>query len=274
LNENSALSVQSKHIVLVGFGNMGQALARGWLAAGLDVTISVVDPVSEARARAGALGMTAFTDSAGPVGPVDVAVLAVKPNQIADALTALPECGLYLSIAAGRSIADVANVVGDSAAIIRCMPNTPAAIGRGVSVLTANTRASQPDRELASRLMSAVGTVEWIDDEGDMDAVTAVSGSGPAYVFLLIECLTRAAVDAGLDTALAERLATATVSGAGAYAAASSSDAASLRRQVTSPNGTTAAALDVLCREDALRRLIREAVAAAARRSRELGAPG
>jgi pyrroline-5-carboxylate reductase len=267
------LSTQSQHIVLIGYGNMGQALAKGWLAAGLDFTISVVDPVGEARARAVELGMAAVAAATELDRPVDVAVLAVKPDQIAAALSALPECGLYLSIAAGRSIADIASAVGDTAAIIRCMPNTPAAIGRGVSALVANDWASQTDRELASRLMSAVGSVEWIDDESDMDAVTAVSGSGPAYVFLLIECLTRAAVDVGLDAELAERLATATVSGAGAYAAASPSDAASLRRQVTSPHGTTAAALEVLCRNDALLELLREAVAAAARRSRELGAP-
>jgi pyrroline-5-carboxylate reductase len=152
------------------------------------------------------------------------------------------------------------------------MPNTPAAIGQGITGLFAGDRVGPVDRSTAAALMGAVGAVEWLDDEADMDAVTAVSGSGPAYVFLLIEALTAAAVSAGLEAGLAARLATATVSGAGAYARESESDAATLRRQVTSPKGTTEAALKVLLERDAFQNLLRDAVAAAAKRSRELRA--
>ncbi|MDX1562418.1 MAG: pyrroline-5-carboxylate reductase dimerization domain-containing protein [Gammaproteobacteria bacterium] len=157
------------------------------------------------------------------------------------------------------------------AVIVRAMPNTPAAIGAGVTCLCAGQPMTKDARATCTELMAAVGSVEWIDDESDMDAVTAVSGSGPAYVFLLIECLTEAAIAAGLDAELAARLATATVAGAGAYAANAEADAATLRRQVTSPNGTTAAALAVLQRDGALEKLIVEAVAEAKRRSQELG---
>jgi pyrroline-5-carboxylate reductase len=202
-----------------------------------------------------------------------VAVLAVKPASIESVLRELPPAALYLSIAAGRSIADIAACVGSDAAIVRAMPNTPAAIRLGVTGLCASATASSEQRELAAALMSAVGRVEWLEDEADMDALTAVSGSGPAYVFLLVECLAAAATDAGLAPDLAQRIATVTVHGAGAYAAASVADAATLRRQVTSPNGTTEAALRVLLEDDALRKLVRAAVAAAARRSRELGQP-
>ncbi|HUF74086.1 MAG TPA: pyrroline-5-carboxylate reductase [Gammaproteobacteria bacterium] len=259
------------HIVLAGFGNMGQALAKGWLEAGaVDGRITVLDPEAAARSRASELGLESTDSAAGLAGPIDVAVLAVKPAAIEAVLGDLPRASLYLSIAAGRKIADIARIVGEKAAIVRAMPNTPAAVGLGVTGLCANATAGAADRKVASRLMSAVGSVEWLDDEADMDALTAVSGSGPAYVFLLIECLTAAAVDAGLEPALAERLATATVRGAGAYATASGLDAATLRRQVTSPNGTTEAALAVLMEGDALGKLVRGAVREAARRSREL----
>jgi pyrroline-5-carboxylate reductase len=150
------------------------------------------------------------------------------------------------------------------------MPNTPAAIGRGMTVLTASPGVSDAQRALAAELMSAVGAVEWLADEQLMDAVTAVSGSGPAYVFLLIECLARAGVAAGLKDALANKLATATVAGAGAYAEASNDSAAELRRQVTSPGGTTEAALKVLNADDAMARLFEAAVLAAAARGQEL----
>ena len=153
---------------------------------------------------------------------------------------------------------------------MRAMPNTPAAIGRGITVACANARVSPAMTELCTRLLAAVGEVAWIDDEAPMDAVTAVSGSGPAYAFLLIECLADAGVAAGLDPALAQRLARATVAGAGALASGSADSAATLRRNVTSPGGTTAAALDVLMGENGLAPLMTEAVRAAARRSREL----
>ncbi|MGD8339335.1 MAG: pyrroline-5-carboxylate reductase [Gammaproteobacteria bacterium] len=262
-------------ILIAGFGNMGRALVAGWLGSStLDAAITVYDPDAEARDRARALGLDALAPGAAWSGSADVAVLAVKPAAIEAALSELPPARLYLSIAAGRKIPEIERLVGSEAAVVRAMPNTPAAIGFGVTGLCANDKASSEDKKIASELMSAVGVVEWVAEESDMDAVTAVSGSGPAYVFLLIECLTAAAVESGLAPETAERLATATVRGAGAYAAASGLDAASLRRQVTSPNGTTAAALEVLLEGGALEELIRRAVRAAAKRSRELGAAG
>lgn len=266
---------QSMDILLAGFGNMGRALATGWLASdSLDASIRVFDPSSAARDQAAGLGLDAFAPGARAGGQADVAVLAVKPAEIESALGQLPPAGLYLSIAAGRTLADIEASVGGDAAVVRAMPNTPAAIGFGVTGLCANANVSAAGRTLATDLMATVGSVEWLDNEADMDALTAVSGSGPAYVFLLIECLTAAAVDVGLEPDMAQRLATATVRGAGAYAAESELDAAALRRQVTSPNGTTAAALDVLLKDGSLQELIRLAVAAAARRSRELGTAG
>ena len=265
----------TRQIVLAGFGNMGRALAKGWIAAGVDArSIRVVDPDSSAREQAIALGFDAVALPQEVPAPVDVAVLAVKPAELDAVLRALPRALLYLSIAAGRSTGEIGAVVGQDRAIVRAMPNTPAAIGQGMTGLCAGAHVGPADRATATALMQAVGAVEWLDDEADMDAVTAVSGSGPAYVFLLIEALTDAAVAAGLEPGLARRLATATVSGAGAYARQSTADAATLRRQVTSPKGTTEAALSVLLGRDAFRNLLRDAVAAAAARSRELRAPG
>lgn len=261
-----------KQIALAGFGNMGRALAAGWRDGGIDsASITVIDPQASAREAAESMGMTALASADSLEAPVDIAVLAVKPATIEAVLQHMPAASMYLSIAAGRGIDDIARCVRPGAGIVRAMPNTPAAIGLGITGLCANAAASASDREIAAELMSAIGQVEWLDDEADMDALTAVSGSGPAYVFLLIECLTAAAVEAGLKPDLAGRLATATVRGAGAYAAASDADAATLRQQVTSPNGTTEAALKVLLEDEALGKLIRSAVAAAARRSRELG---
>jgi pyrroline-5-carboxylate reductase len=260
------------HIVLAGFGNMGRALATGWLEAdSLAGQITIVDPDDAARGRAGGLGFGVAANASEIETAIDIVVLAVKPAAIDALLVELPPAGLYISIAAGRTIRDIAGHVGEQAAIVRAMPNTPAAIGQGVTGLCANANVSTDAKQLADTLLAAVGTVEWLEDEADMDALTAVSGSGPAYVFLLIESLTAAAVDAGLTPELAERLATATVRGAGAYASQSDVNAATLRQQVTSPKGTTAAALEVLLEDDALPELIRRAVSAAARRSRELG---
>jgi pyrroline-5-carboxylate reductase len=260
-----------RHIVLVGFGNMGRALAKGWQESGTSHRIAVVETSAEARRQAEDLGLRTFPAPDQVDGAIDVAVLAVKPAALEAVLAALPPAGLYLSIAAGRSIAEIRGLVAADAPIVRAMPNTPAAIGRGVTGLCAGRRVGSGERSLCSELMLAVGAVEWLDDERDMDALTAVSGSGPAYVFLLIECLTAAAIETGLEPKLAARLATATVAGAGAYALQSGVDAGELRRQVTSPGGTTEAALSVLLEGDALERLLRSAVAAATARSRELG---
>jgi pyrroline-5-carboxylate reductase len=264
----------TERIVVIGFGNMGQALVRGWLARGrAPGGIQVVDSAPGARAVAAQLGVAAAAQI-DERGAADVVVLAVKPNQLAEVLPplqALARSGaVFLSIAAGKTIDEIGTRLGAGAAIVRAMPNTPAAIGRGITALVANARTEERQRRLCGELLGAVGAIAWLDDERHMDAVTAISGSGPAYVFLLIECLEQAAVELGLDAALAARLAVATVQGAGAYAAEAGEAPAELRRRVTSPNGTTQAALDVLMAQPGLRELLLRATAAAARRSREL----
>jgi pyrroline-5-carboxylate reductase len=264
-------------VLLVGFGNMGQALARGWLARGRAArSIRIVDTAGAARAAAEALGIAADERVGAGAGPVpEVVVIAVKPNQVAGALAEVaPRApgAVFLSIAAGKTIAQLEAGLPARAPVVRAMPNTPAAIGQGITALVANKAATSAQRELCEQLLAAVGATAWLDDERDMDAVTALSGSGPAYVFLLIECLERAGVEAGLAQDLARRLALATVAGAGAYAAAAAEPAAELRRRVTSPGGTTQAALDVLGGEHGLAELIAGAVRAAAKRSRELSA--
>jgi pyrroline-5-carboxylate reductase len=178
---------------------------------------------------------------------------------------------VVISIMAGRTLAMLQDSLPPATAIVRTMPNTPAAIGRGITVAVPNSRVTSAQRELAGRLIAATGTVEWIDDESLMDAVTAVSGSGPAYVFLLAECLAKAGIEAGLPAGLAEKLARETVSGSGELLRLSPEDAATLRKNVTSPGGTTQAALEVLMAQNGLEPLMRAAVKAAARRSRELG---
>jgi pyrroline-5-carboxylate reductase len=269
-------ALSTGELLLIGFGNMGQALVRGWLAKGRPArAIHVVDPVATARDAAVELGLSAAADiGASPAAQPDVVVVAVKPNQLATALPAAARFAtpgtVFLSIAAGKTIADLAAGLGRPAAIVRAMPNTPAAVGRGITAVVANPTVTSAQRALATELLEAVGSVVWLDDERQMDAVTAVSGSGPAYVFLLVECLEQAACELGLGAPLARQLALETVAGAGAYAAASGEPAAELRRRVTSPNGTTAAALEVLLGEGGMRELMVRAVRAAERRSREL----
>ena len=171
---------------------------------------------------------------------------------------------------AGRSLTFLQSLLPRETAIVRAMPNTPAAIGRGMTVAVGNTHMTSQQKSVADRLLTATGAVEWITDEALMDAVTALSGSGPAYVFLLAEALARGGVAAGLPKELAERLARATVAGSGELLNRASDDAATLRRNVTSPGGTTAAALEVLMSKDGLEALMEKAIAAATRRSREL----
>jgi len=264
-------------ILLVGCGKMGGAMLHGWLERDVNPAgIHVVDPVDESRSLAGELGVC-YADSADALRPdvnPRVVVFAVKP-QITDSVVPAysdftgPDT-VFLSIAAGRTIAYFEERLGDQAAIIRTMPNTPAAIGRGISVACANQHVSAEARAICDVLLGAVGEVGWIDDEGLLDAVTATSGSGPAYVFLLIECLAEAGVEAGLPTDLAMQLAQATVAGAGELARQSEDSASVLRQNVTSPGGTTAAALEILMAGDGLRQLLTRAVAAATQRSREL----
>jgi pyrroline-5-carboxylate reductase len=274
-------------VLLIGFGNMGQALVRGWLATGVaPAAIRVVDTAPAARAAAKALGVAASERiepraarsavGAPEVAALEVVIFAVKPNQLSEALTecrsAVGPGTVYLSIAAGKTLAQLEAGLGAGAAVVRAMPNTPAAIGKGITVLVASAAVSDAQRAACADLLAAVGAVAWVEDERDMDAVTAVSGSGPAYVFLLIECLERAAVQAGLGAELARQLALATVAGAGAYAAAARESPAELRRRVTSAGGTTQAALEVLGSEHGLAELVERAVRAAAARSRELSA--
>ena len=265
-------------VLLVGCGKMGGAMLGGWLASGVAADqIKAVEPVAELAAAARAAhGIEAVPDLAAldPAFAPRVVVFAVKP-QVMDRV--IPPYGrftgpdtVFLSIAAGKSIAAIAGRLGKPAAIVRAMPNTPASIGRGISVMCANDAVSASQRDACRALLAAVGAVEVIEDEALLDAVTAVSGSGPAYVFLLIECLAAAAVEAGLPADLANRLALATVAGSGALAAQSPESPETLRRNVTSPHGTTQAALDVLMADDGLKPLLARAVDAAAKRSREL----
>ena len=267
-------------ILLVGGGKMGGALLGGWLDRGMAPgEVCVVEPNIQACQDFARLGVHAASDPDSlPSGSIpEVVILAVKP-QVMD--TVLPPyrslvgpATVFLSIAAGKTLAYFQNILGSEAAIVRAMPNTPAAARRGVSVLCANSRVDERRKAICADLLSAVGEVSWISDETLMDAVTAVSGSGPAYVFLLAETLAQAGIEAGLPEALAHQLARATVSGSGELLRQSSDSPAQLRQNVTSPGGTTAEALHVLMGPDGLQSLMSRAIAAAARRSRELAQP-
>jgi pyrroline-5-carboxylate reductase len=263
-------------LLLVGCGKMGGALLAGWLERGLARRLVVVEPGPGAAGFAGRPGVELLSDAAAiaPDFQPAVVVLAVKPQGMADVLPPYRrfagEGAAFLSIAAGKTLGFFARALGEGASVVRAMPNTPASIGRGIAVACANARVRPEQRRIAEALLAAVGDVGWVEDEALLDAVTAVSGSGPAYVFLLIECLARAGVAAGLPEALAERLARATVAGSGELARRSAESAASLRENVTSPGGTTRAALDVLMAVDGLDPLLRRAVLAATKRSREL----
>ena len=256
-------------LLLVGCGRMGGALLDGWVREGLAPS-AIVDPggppVSAPHVKA-----TSLAGLPADFSPATV-VLAVKPQQAGDVLVALgarfPDA-LFLSIMAGRTIAGIELATG-ARAVVRAMPNTPAAIGRGIAGLYASPAVPAPGRALAERLLRAVGDVVWLASEEEMDAVTAVSGSGPAYVFLLAELLEQAGTRAGLSPAVARRLARATVSGAGALLAETDEDASRMREAVTSKAGTTERALAVLMAEGAWPHLVDEAVSAAAARAREL----
>src|SRR5690242_5564872 len=262
-------------LLLIGCGKMGGALLKGWLKRGAARHVVVVEPGSGADAFAGdrLVERHKHPQEIPLEFTPDVVVFAVKPQVMDGAVSPYKRFvgrSLFLSIAAGKTLRYFARLLDDDAAVVRAMPNTPAAVGRGITVATANPRVTPTQRRLADMLLSAVGEVGWVEDEALIDAVTAVSGSGPAYVFLLIECLAEAGAQAGLPPDLAMRLARATVSGAGELLHQSQESAAQLRQNVTSPAGTTLAALNVLMAEDGLRPLMIKAVAAAQRRSREL----
>jgi len=261
----------SGSILLAGAGKMGGAMLTGWLAQGVAAgKIAVIDPMpSNEIASLAAKGLRINPAEAGDVAAL---VVAVKPQMFADAAPQLrahvAPSTLVISIMAGVPIAKLAQACGGKA--VRAMPNTPAAIGRGVTVAVAESGVDQQQRAVADALLRATGSVEWIEDEALMDAVTAVSGSGPAYVFLLAEELARAGVAAGLPPDLATRLARETVAGSGELLHRSDLTSETLRKNVTSPGGTTAAALDVLMGPGGFQPLLTRAVAAAAKRSQEL----
>lgn len=264
----------SGRLVLVGAGKMGSAMLEGWIARGLKPKqITVIEPhpgkTVKALARRGLK-----LNPKGKAAAASAIVIAVKPQGAPEALSPLTgyfgSTTLVVSIMAGRTIDFLEKSLPPGAAIVRVMPNTPAAIGRGISVAFGNTGVSTRQRKQASDLLAAIGKVEWIGDEALMDAVTALSGSGPAYLFLLAEAMANAGIAAGLPPALATRLARETVAGSAELMHRSELDAATLRENVTSPGGTTAAALDVLMGPGGLGHLLAQAIMAATRRSREL----
>ncbi len=261
-------------IVLAGAGKMGGALLDGWLRAGLDpAKVAVIEPDPSPPIAALAARGVRLNPAAAALPDVTAIVIAVKPQTADQAMPALaPLIGpstLVVSIMAGRTLQFLSRSLKNAGAFVRAMPNLPASIGRGITVAVP-LRASDAQRDLAHRLLAATGTVEWVADETLMDAVTAVSGSGPAYVFLLAEALAQAGAAAGLPPALADRLARETVAGAGELLHRSALPAATLRANVTSPGGTTAVALDVLMADDGLAPLLKKAVVAATQRSRKL----
>jgi pyrroline-5-carboxylate reductase len=276
MDHDLSILVLNGPLLLVGAGNMGGALLAGWLERGLaPAQLLVQDPGPPLAIRTlleqhGVAWQPAFT----PQRPAGLVLLAVKP-QIMDVVapSVAPHVGpdtVVLSVAAGRTIASLAKHFPPSAAIVRTIPNTPASVGRGMTVAFAGTNVSAPQRQQCRRLLEAVGRVAWVNDETLIDAATAVSGSGPAYVFLLAECLAEAGRVAGLPAELAKDIARMTVAGAGEMLYRDATDAGVLRQNVTSPNGTTAAALAVLMAHSGLQPLLTQAVEAARKRAQEL----
>jgi pyrroline-5-carboxylate reductase len=265
------------HLVLLGAGKMGGAMLDGWLARGLKPkNVIVIEPMAGKPIKALAKRGVSLNPKPGPKSKADATaiIIAVKPQTAPDAI---PPLGLYVgkstlvvSIMAGRTIKFLEDILPPGTAIVRAMPNTPAAIGRGITVAVPNGKVSAKQRKLTTELLAATGKVEWVSDETLIDAVTATSGSGPAYVFLLVEAMTKAAIAAGLPADLAGRLARETVAGSGELLHRSDLDASTLRQNVTSPGGTTAAALGVLMGPAGFDELLTEAIAAATARSKEL----
>ena len=264
-------------MLIFGCGKMGGALLSRWLALGVDAArIAAVEPSPEIGRALVAKGVRHAVDARDlPPGlRPEVVLLAVKPQTMDAAVSAvrplLAADTAVLSIAAGKTLGYFARTLGPEVAVIRSMPNTPAAIGRGITVACANARATPAQRSLCGELLGAVGEVHWVEDEDHLAAVTALSGGGPAYVFLLMEVLAEAGIGQGLPEALARRLARVTVEGAGELSRLSQDEPATLRKNVTSPAGTTLEALKVLTGPDGLQPLFDRAVAAATARAREL----
>ena len=264
-------------LALIGAGKMGGAMIAGWLERGLDPKLVYVQdpgPPPEVAALLAKHDIRVHATLPASMPEPAVLLIAVKPQVMDEVFPPVAKRAgkstVVLSVAAGRTMAGFARHLPEGTAIIRSIPNTPAAVGRGITVCCPNPHVTSGQRELAQALLSAVGQVGWVDDEAQIDTATAVSGSGPAYVFLLAEALAKAGIAAGLAPDLARRLGDATVAGAGELLHRSGEDPAVLRKNVTSPGGTTAAALAVLMSEQGLQPLMDAAVAAAAKRSREL----
>jgi pyrroline-5-carboxylate reductase len=277
-SELAALALDGP-IVLAGAGKMGAALLSGWLGRGLgsrDIIVQEPNLAGDAAELAAKHGIAVVPSLPSLPFPPSAIVVAVKPQAMEAVFPPLARLAgpatVVMSIAAGKSIASFERHLPRGSAVVRAMPNTPAAIGRGISGAVANAHVTAAQKQVCQYLLAAVGEVVWLEDEALIDAVTAVSGSGPAYVFLLTETLANAGKAAGLDAVTAMQLARATVSGAGELLRQSASDPATLRQNVTSPGGTTAAALAVLMRDgNGLQELMTEAVLAAQKRGRELG---
>ena len=263
-------------LLLVGAGKMGSAMAAGWLAGGLPAdTLFIEDPspCEQAQKLIDEYGLTCGQNIVMPAPP-EIIVLAVKPQIMADILPPLREKAgpdtLFLSIAAGKNLAMLARYLGESRPIIRCMPNTPASIGQGMSVACPNSFVSARQEEHCTALLSAVGAIAWIGDEKQMDVVTAISGSGPAYLFALTECLALSGIRQGLDAELSWQLASTTMTGAAALMRHGDDSPVVLRKNVTSPGGTTEAALEILMDKNGLPELMDKTIRAATERSRKL----
>ncbi len=263
------MDIQNTKLLLIGAGKMGGALLDAWMHKGIPASaITVVE--QNAKQNAGINTVTTLDEASTDVGCI---VLAVKPQSmdgLLKQLAAKQSNALILSIAAGKTLGYFEKHLGAEAAIVRAMPNTPAVIGKSISALIANENVSDEQRQLAETLLRAAGKTVWLNDETQMDAVTAISGSGPAYVFLFLDALITAGIAQGLPQDIATQLAIQTVRGSVKLAQKSEESLEQLRRNVTSPGGTTEAALGVLMKDNALERLISDAVAAAAKRSRDL----
>lgn len=262
-------------IVLVGAGKMGGAMLAGWARTPPAAPVIVIDPKVSEEVAGIAAKMGATLAAAPPADTLaGVLIVAVKPQMMGDVLPSLAAMRdaetAVVSVAAGITIASLEDALG-AGPVVRTIPNTPAQIGRGVTVAVANAAVTDDQKQAATELLGAIGMVEWVDDEALIDAATAVSGSGPAYVFHVVECMAEGGRKAGLPADLAMRIARGTVSGAGALLDSTETDAATLRQNVTSPGGTTAAALEVLMGDEALQTLFADAIAAATKRARELG---
>src|SRR5579885_320177 len=261
-------------LLLLGAGKMGFAMLEGWLARGFAPGKLIVLEPQPAKAVPALTRRGLKLNPKAKAAAAAAIVIAVKPQTAPQALPALHgfvgKGTLVISIMAGRTLRFLENALPAGTSIVRAMPNTPAAIGRGITVAVGNGKVSARQRRQAGDLLAAIGAVEWTDDEGIMDAVTALSGSGPAYVFLLAEAMTKAGITAGLPAELAAKLARETVAGSGELLRRSALDAATLRQNVTSPGGTTAAALEILMGPGGFDELLTKAIAAATRRGREL----